>query len=114
MQTLQATLKQLLQITQQGQAATPPKILSSEGGGDLASSPINLHLSCIYILIDSDHAVVNIVVLLFALLEDLEYKIAADSRIVGIAKVFVNALLESFDTLAKFFGIVCMDKFLED
>jgi hypothetical protein len=100
MQTLQATIKQLHQTPQQVRAATPPKILSTEGRGDLVSSPINLDFSSIYILIDSNHAVVDIIVLLFTLLEDLEYEIAADGRIVCVAKVLVNALLEGFNTLA--------------
>lgn len=114
MQTLLATIKQLHQTAQQVRAATPPKVLPSEGRGDLVCSPINLNLSSIYILIDSDHAVVDIIVLLFTLLEDLEYKVAADGRIVGVAKVLVNALLEGLDTLAKFFGIVRMHELLED
>jgi hypothetical protein len=114
MQTLLATIKQLHQTPQQVRAATPPKVLSSEGRGNLVRSPINLDLSSIYILIDSDHAVVDIIVLLFTLLEDLEYKVAADGRIVCVAKVLVNALLEGFDTLTKFFGIVRMNELLED
>lgn len=44
----------------------------------------------------------HVVVLLFALFEYFEHEIAADGRVVCIAKVLVNAFLEGFNTLSKF------------
>lgn len=57
-------------------------------------------------MIDTDTAVIHIAVILLALFEDLENKVAADSWVVGVAKVLVDALLESFDAFADFLGIV--------
>jgi hypothetical protein len=99
---------------QQVRAPTLPETLSPKRTGNLIRPPINLYLSSIYILIDSDHTVVYIVILILALLEHLEDKIATDGRIVCVAKVLVDALLEGFDTLAELFGVVCVGEFLED
>jgi len=99
---------------QEVRAATPPETLPPESAGDLVCAPINLHLSTIYILIDSDCAVVHVVVLLFALPEYLEDEIATDGRIVCVAKVLVDALLEGFDALAELFGVVGVYELLED
>jgi hypothetical protein len=95
-------------------APTLPETLSPKRTGNLIRPPVNLHLSSIYILIDSDHTVVYIVILLLALFEHLEDKIATDGRIVCVAKVLVDALFEGFDALAEFFGVVCVGEFIED
>jgi hypothetical protein len=101
-------------LPQQVQASTLPETLSPESTSNLVRPPINLHLSTIYILIDPDHAVVHIVVLLLALPKHLEDEVAADGRVVGVAKVLVHALLEGFDALAQFLGVVGVDELLED
>jgi hypothetical protein len=93
--------KQLL--PQHVQASTLPETLSPKSTSNLVRPPINLHLATIYILIDPDHSVVDVVVLLLALPKHLEDEIAADGRVVGVAKVLVDALLEGFDALTQFF-----------
>jgi hypothetical protein len=65
-------------------------------------------------LIDPRRAIVDIVVLLLALLEYLEDEIATDGRIVSVAKMLVDTLLESFDAFADFLGVVGMNQFLKD
>jgi hypothetical protein len=82
------------------------EVLPSESTSNLIRSPVDLHLSSIYILIDSNNAIVNIIVFLLALLKNFENEVATNGRIVCVAKMLVNALLQSFDTLTKFLGIV--------
>lgn len=65
-------------------------------------------------MIDSDCAVVYLVVLLLALFEHLKDKVTADGGVVGVAKVLVHALLEGFNALAQFFGVMTVDKLFED
>jgi hypothetical protein len=65
-------------------------------------------------LIDSGRAIVDVVVLLLALLEHLEDEIATNGRIVSVAKMLIDTLLESFDAFADFLGVVDMDQFLKD
>lgn len=81
---------------------------------NLTHPPINLHLSSIHILINSNHALRHLAVLLLTLLEHLENKIAADARVICVAKVFINALLEGFDAFAEFLCVLRVDEFLED
>lgn len=91
---------------QEIRAPTLPETLPPESAGHLIRPPINLHLPTIYILIDPDRAVIYVVVFLLAFLEDLEHEVATDGRVVCVAKVLVDALLESFYALADFFGVV--------
>jgi hypothetical protein len=65
-------------------------------------------------LIDSGRAIVDVIVFLLALFEYLEDEIATNSRIVSVAKMLVDTLLESFDAFADFLGVVGMDQFLKD
>jgi hypothetical protein len=95
-------------------ASTPPETLSPESRGNLVCAPVNLDFSRIYILIDSDRALVNVVVFPFTLLENLEDEITTNGRIVRVTKMLVDTLLERFDAFTKFFGIVCIDKFLKN
>jgi len=101
-------------LPQHIQAPTLPKTLSPKSTCNLIGAPINLHLPAIYILIDPDYAVVHVVVLLLARPEHLEHEVAADGRVVGVAKVFVDALLEGFDAFAQFFGVVGVNELFED
>jgi hypothetical protein len=80
--------------------ATLPKTLSFESGVDLLSTPINLHLTTIYILVDRRHPLRHLVVRLLAFFEDLEDQVATNCRVVGVAKVLIDALLEGFDAFA--------------
>lgn len=64
-------------------------------------------------MIDSDHAVIYVVVLLFAFLEHLEDEVAANGRVICITEMLVDALFQSLDTLAQFFGVMPVDKLLE-
>jgi hypothetical protein len=95
-------------------APTLPETLSPERRGNFIYSPINLYLTSIYILIDSDPAVVYVIILLLALFEHFEDKVAADGWVVRVTKMLVNALLEGFNAFAKFFGVVRVGKFLEN
>ena len=88
---------------------TLPKTLPPERSVDLLSAPIYLHLPTIYILINCRHPLAHLLIRLLALLEYLEHQITTDSRVVGVAKVLVDSLLEGFDTLAYFFGVVGVD-----
>jgi hypothetical protein len=65
-------------------------------------------------LIDSGRAIVDVIVFLLALFEYLEDEIATNSRIVSVAKMLIDTLLESFDAFADFLGVVGMDQFLKD
>jgi hypothetical protein len=80
--------------------ATLPKTLSFESGVDLLSTPINLHLTTIYILVDRRHPLRHLVVRLLTFFQDLEDQVATNRRVVGVAKVLIDALLEGFDALA--------------
>lgn len=80
----------------------------------LIGPPINLYLALIHILIDPLHPLADTDILPLALLEYLEDQVSADTRVICIAKVLINALLERFDALAHFFGIVRVHKLLED
>jgi hypothetical protein len=105
--------KTLFKYHQQIRTTTFPKTLSPESGGDLIRSPINLHLSRIYILVDSRRAIMHVVVFLLTLLEDLEDEIATDGWVVCVAEMLVRALLEGFDAFPDFFGVVGVAQFLE-
>jgi hypothetical protein len=80
--------------------ATLPKTLSFESGVDLLSTPIDLHLTTIYILVDRRHPLRHLVVRLLTFFQDLEDQVATNRRVVGVAKVLIDALLEGFDALA--------------
>jgi hypothetical protein len=80
--------------------------LPSERGRHLVRPPVHLDLPRIYILINTDTAVIYIVVLLLTFPEHLEDKITTNCRIVGIAKMLVDTLFEGFDAFADFFGVI--------
>ena len=79
----------------------------------LLRPPIHLHLALIHILIDPLHPLANSNILHLALLQHLEDQIAADARVVSVAKVLVHALLERLDALAHLLGVVRVDELLE-
>lgn len=82
-----------------------PKLLysPSKSSRNVVGIPIHLNLSRVHVLIDVDRTIVDIVVLLLALFEYLEYEVTADSQVVSVAKVLVNALFEGLNALADFF-----------
>jgi hypothetical protein len=81
---------------------------------DLIRPPVHLDLTLVHVLVDPDGALADVNVLALALLEHLEDEVAADARVVGVAKVLVDALLERFRALAQFLGVVRVHELLED
>jgi len=80
--------------------------LSPERCINLLFAPINLNLATIYILIDRHHPFGYLYVRLLALLQHLEHQIPTDGRVIRIAKMLVNPLLQGLNALAQFFGIM--------
>ncbi len=98
---------------QQSETSALSKILPPERSIDLVAPPVHLDFSAIHILINRRHPLRNRQVLLLALLQHLEHQILADRRVVGIAKMLVHALLERFDALPDFLGIIRVCQFLK-
>jgi len=88
--------------------------LLSESCTNIVRSPVGLYFPRVYVLVDPNGTIVDIVVLLFTLFEHLEDEIPADGLIVRVAKVLIHSLLEGLDAFSNFFSIVRMDKLLED
>jgi hypothetical protein len=55
----------------------------------------------------------HVVVFLLTFFQDFEHEVAADGRVVSVAKVLVDALLEGFDAFADFLGVVGVYEFFE-
>ena len=76
--------------------------------------PINFNLTLIHVLVNPLYPLTNTRVLSLALLQHFEHQITADTRIIGVAKMLVDTLLERFNALAQLFGVVRMHQLLED
>lgn len=86
---------------------------SSERALHLVCAPVNLDLALVHILVDPLHSLPNSSVLPLAFFQHLEHQIATDARVIGVAKVLVDALLERFNAFADFFRIMRVHELLE-
>lgn len=88
--------------------------LATERSLDIVHPPVQFHLTGVDILSNPGRPLVHISIFSFTFAEHLGYKVSRDTRIIGVAEVFVNTLLERFYALPQFLCIVRVHQFLEN
>lgn len=86
---------------------------SSERALYLVCTPVNFNFALVHILVDPLHSFSDSNILPLAFLEHLEYQVATDTRVIGVTKMLVDALLERFDAFASFLRVMRVQKLLE-